>query len=44
MGDQALLKRLDELLKLLDQNPNHAKLRRLAEDMRALRNRLRASP
>ena len=40
--ERALLTRVEELLELLDETPDHAKLRRLADDMRAFADRLRS--
>ena len=43
MDEQELLRRVEALLQLLDEQPDYPKLRRLAEDMRALADRLRSA-
>jgi hypothetical protein len=42
MDEEDLLKRVEDLLQHLNEQPDHAKLRRLSDDMRALADRLRS--
>jgi hypothetical protein len=41
MDEASLLAKCEELLATLDAHPGHAKLRRLTNDLKALRDRLR---